>query len=99
MLEAIKKSPIPEIKGVSAEINSIIKGLLCETPEQRLSISDCFTHFKFLKDAVKDIIVEFNNIPSLINPNEAFDTLSFSFILDVFLRVPTQYPDFLNILD
>jgi hypothetical protein len=37
----IKNQEMPEIEGISAELQSLLKGLLKKDPLQRLSLNDC----------------------------------------------------------
>jgi hypothetical protein len=46
--ELIKKQEMPEIEGISPEIQLLLKGLLNKDPLQRLSINDCIWKFPMI---------------------------------------------------
>ncbi len=49
---------MPEIPGMNAEINLILKGLLNKDPSKRLSIQDCIWRFPIIKSSIDKIIME-----------------------------------------
>ncbi len=44
----IKNQEMPEIEGISAELESLLKGLLKKDPLQRLSINDCIWKYPII---------------------------------------------------
>jgi serine/threonine protein kinase len=48
VIELIKKQEMPEIEGISAELQSLLTGLLTKDPLQRLSINDCIWKFPII---------------------------------------------------
>ncbi len=49
---------MPDIQGISAEISSILQGLLAKDPSKRLSIHDCLWRFQIIKISIDKIMNE-----------------------------------------